>query len=135
MGVYESGKKVAARLIAQYVKPMKNAEVQTPSLQDLLQDLEDKVEQLQTKLDEQSIELENSLEESYKLSDRLRAIGDEKRQIKASLSSATQDYDELMKTTSELKKIVGKSDMEIQQYRDYSLRQSKKAEDALAKLR
>ena len=122
MGVYESGKKVAARLIAQYVKPMKNAEVQTPSLQDLLQDLEDKVEQLQTKLDEQSIELENSLEESYKLSDRLRAIGDEKRQIKASLSSATQDYDELMKTTSELKKIVGKSDMEIQQYRDYSLR-------------
>ena len=118
--MYESGKKVAARLIAHYVKPTDEAGTQTPSLRDLLGELESRVESLQIELEDKNFELETSVNDANILSDRLRLVGDEKRKLRTSLDAAMFDYDELVRSTADIKIKASKADLEIQTYRDYA---------------
>ena len=59
------------------------------------------------------MELESTANEASILAERLRTVGDEKRKLRTALDSAVYDYEELLRSTADLKAKASKSDMEI----------------------
>ena len=92
-GVYSTGKKVAERLIRHYVKPKANAETQTESIKQLTGKYELRIDELNRENVEMRDEYERATREAASLTDKVRRIHQEKREVSNELKALQDEHD------------------------------------------
>ena len=100
-GIYQSGKKVAKRLIQQYVKPKRSIETQTESIKEITASYELQIEKLEDNISVMQTEYERATKEASKLNFFCRDLNAQKKQLNDELQQVLQDFQKAQKTNKD----------------------------------